>query len=94
MFNLANDKDRGVAIKLAEIGESAKIVAEVRKRCTDWENVPQEKRRFEDANEFLNQVIIESGGRKGEEKLEALLNTGLIGSIEDLMKDPENTKDR
>jgi hypothetical protein len=94
MFDLGDERDRTTAIKVATMGESKWIVDEVRKRCNDWENVPEEQRRFIDTNEFLSQVIRESGGRGYEERLEAFLETPFGSRIEDLMKEPEDGNDR
>ena len=94
MFDLGDERDRATAIKVASMSESQGIVDEVRRRCDGWETVPEGERRFPDMNEFLSQVIRESGGRGYEERLEAFFETPFGSRIEDLMKEPEDGNDR
>jgi len=83
-MNLLNERDRQIVLKVARMGESAEVVQKCNQLMSEC--MQRNETEFTDANAFISYAIREMGGRRGEQALEKLLDTPLVGSIEDLMR--------
>jgi hypothetical protein len=82
-FDIRIARNQEIALQVARMGESPKVVEACRKYIGNIKD--GQDTHFIDANDFIDFVIRQMGGKPGMREFAEFCNMSLIGRIKDLM---------